>query len=180
MAGLVDDFDPSPARTKLEPLDRLLAPPPSNSSKYSAYTRAALSSSSFFFKSAASFSFSRRFFFVVPWTKWDNFWLSTAFCYFACMVSDKRKGQVKLYPSHWERRLIVIAKKSGELEFSFVHCGESQKYTTCDLPSSMKYIYYIIIKLERPPEAYAMGFIGGWGLASNLVYICVPAESIRI
>lgn len=35
-------------------------------------------------------------------------------------------------------------------------------------------------KLESPEDAYAMGFIGGCGLASNCVYVCVPAASIRI
>ena len=35
-------------------------------------------------------------------------------------------------------------------------------------------------RLASPFDAYAMGFIGGCGCASNCVYFCVPAASIRI
>lgn len=37
-----------------------------------------------------------------------------------------------------------------------------------------------ISKLCKPPDEYAIGFIGGWGIASNCVYCWVPEESMRI
>ena len=37
-----------------------------------------------------------------------------------------------------------------------------------------------ISRLARPVDAYAMGFIGGCGCASNCVYVCEPAASMRI
>lgn len=35
-------------------------------------------------------------------------------------------------------------------------------------------------KLARPPETYAIGLMGGWGLASNCVYFSEPSASTRI
>ena len=37
-----------------------------------------------------------------------------------------------------------------------------------------------ISRLASPVDAYAMGFIGGWGVASNCVYFWLPYSSMRI
>lgn len=54
--------------------------------------------------------------------------------------------------------------------------------TTKDTTRLIYLCYWIhhIIKLANPPDIYAIGFMGGCGVASNWKYSCVPAESMRI
>lgn len=72
-----------------------------------------------------------------------------------------------------------------------VHEYQSVHETMCPLtyPQANAYLhrcpavlnlFHYVNRLARPVDAYAMGFIGGCGWASNWVYVCEPAASMRI